>query len=72
VGGAYGGFASFSEVTGRFAYLSYRDPNLASTLNVYDGAADALAEAEVTDEDCLQTIIGTVADLDSPMTAGKQ
>jgi Zn-dependent M16 (insulinase) family peptidase len=71
VGGAYGGFASFSEASGRFAFLSYRDPNLANTLKVYDGAADALAEAEVTDEDCLQAIIGTVADLDSPMSPGK-
>ena len=28
VGGAYGGFARFSEASGRFVYLSYRDPNL--------------------------------------------
>jgi hypothetical protein len=38
MGGAYGGFCRFSPLTGTFSYLSYRDPNLLTTLDNYDGA----------------------------------
>eukprot|EP01039_Chlorochromonas_danica_P003801 gene3802-4151_t len=69
VGGAYGGFARFNEGSGRFLYLSYRDPNLLNTLNAYDGAADHLHAEEVSSEEVLQSIIGSIGDLDSPMTA---
>jgi hypothetical protein len=74
VGGAYGGFARFSPATGRFAYLSYRDPNLKVTLDAYDNAAAALETAahEITDEDVLQAIIGTVSDLDGPMSSDQK
>lgn len=72
VGGAYGGFARFSETSGRMMYLSYRDPNLVQTLNIYDKAADALAAAEITDEDILQAIIGTVGDLDAPLSPSQK
>ena len=64
VGGAYGGFGRFSEVSGRMMYLSYRDPNLKSTLDIYDGAGAALKTAEIADQDILQvyTINGNVID----------
>jgi len=68
LGGAYGGFARFSEATGRFVYMSYRDPNLAVTLDVYDKTAKHLEEAEISDQDLLQAIIGTVGDLDGPLS----
>lgn len=69
LGGAYGGFARFSESTGRFVYLSYRDPNLAQTLNVYKEAGNYLLnEADVSSEDILQSIIASIGDLDSPMS----
>src|SRR5262249_35602793 len=32
-GGAYGGFSVFDNQSGTFSYLSYRDPNLLSTLD---------------------------------------
>lgn len=66
VGGAYGGFAQFSDTTGRFVYLSYRDPNLMNTIEVYKNAPQFLSEAELSSEDLLQSIIGTVGELDSP------
>lgn len=68
LGGAYGGFARFSDVTGRFTYISYRDPNCFNTLNVYDETATALSEADLSSEDVLQAIIGSVGELDSPMS----
>ena len=34
VGGAYGAMNSYNPTTGMFKYVSYRDPNLLSTLKV--------------------------------------
>ena len=71
MGGAYGGFARFGAGSGVASFLSYRDPNLANTLSIYDRAADVLEEEanRMTQEELAQAIIGTVGDLDSPMTA---
>lgn len=72
MGGAYGGFCTFSPFSGFFSFLSYRDPNLEKTLDVYDGAADYLMEAaDFMEEnpDMLATaIIGTVGDLDGALS----
>ena len=57
MGGAYGGFARFSETSGRFVYMSYRDPNLAKTLEIYDKAPAALLGAHITKEDILQVSV---------------
>jgi Zn-dependent M16 (insulinase) family peptidase len=48
--------------------MSYRDPNLINTLNTYDAAAEHVLEADITSEDILQGIIGTIGDLDGPLT----
>mmetsp|Transcript_64393 Transcript_64393/g.112423 ORF Transcript_64393/g.112423 Transcript_64393/m.112423 type:complete len:1091 (+) Transcript_64393:80-3352(+) len=71
MGGAYGGFTQFGASSGIASFLSYRDPNLADTLSIYDRAADVLEEeaANLSDEDLLTAIIGTVGGLDRPMTA---
>lgn len=71
VGGAYGGFARFSEGSGRFVFLSYRDPNCAKTLDIYDatGAALETEAGHITAEDTLQAVIGAVSDLDGPMNS---
>merc|ERR1712046_39314 len=68
MGGAYGGFARFSETSGRFVYMSYRDPNLKKTLDIYDKAPEALLESEISDGDILQGVIGAIGDLDSPLS----
>jgi len=69
IGGAYGGFCSFDMKDGFFSFLSYRDPNLASTLDVYDATADDLEKSAALlaqDEEALATaIIGTIGDMDS-------
>lgn len=68
MGGAYGGFCTFSPFSGFFSFLSYRDPNLDKTIDVYDNAADALfaaADALEKDPEALATaIIGTIGDKD--------
>lgn len=72
MGGAYGGMCQFSSFSSLFTFLSYRDPNLDKTLDVYDGAADALAEAaEILENDpaALETaIIGTIGDIDGALS----
>lgn len=72
IGGAYGGFCMFAPSSGYFSYLSYRDPNLAKTLDVYDATADALMaaadELEKDPEALATAIIGTVGDLDGALS----
>lgn len=72
MGGAYGGFCTFSPFSGYFSFLSYRDPNLDKTLDVYDAAAEALfaaADAMENDPEVLAAaIIGTIGDQDSALS----
>merc|ERR1712217_591847 len=68
MGGAYGGFGRFSPNTGRFTYMSYRDPNLQKTLDIYDKAPESLLAHPVGEDDILQGIIGAIVDLDGPMS----
>ena len=72
MGGAYGGFARFGENSGRMVFLSYRDPNLSKTLDIYDNAAEYLKSTEIPEEEVKQTIIGCTGDLDTPMTADQK
>ena len=67
VGGAYGCFASFSR-SGFVTFASYRDPNLKRTLEIYDKAADFIKNFEAGERDMTKYIIGTVSDLDFPLT----
>ncbi|KAK4437867.1 Presequence protease 1, chloroplastic/mitochondrial [Sesamum alatum] len=64
-GGAYGGFCDFDTHSGVFSYLSYRDPNLLKTLDVYDGTSNFLRELEMDDDALTKAIIGTIGDVDS-------
>jgi Zn-dependent M16 (insulinase) family peptidase len=72
VGGAYGGSSSFSESSGVFTYKSYRDPNLAQTLSVYGETGDHVLNEPVGEQELLQAVIGTVGDLDSPMSVDQK
>ncbi|CQR71747.1 Peptidase M16C associated [Sporomusa ovata DSM 2662] len=67
-GGAYGAFARF-ERNGNMVFGSYRDPNLQDTLAIYDEAAGFLESFTVSDREMTKYIIGTISDLDSPLTA---
>ncbi|MFS7956834.1 putative metalloenzyme, LuxS/M16 peptidase, peptidase M16C associated [Helianthus anomalus] len=64
-GGAFGGFCDFNTRSGVLSFLSYRDPNLLKTLNVYDGTSDFLCQLEINDDALKKAIIGTIGDLDS-------
>ena len=71
VGGAYGCFAGFSRA-GRATFVSYRDPNLTRTLEVYDRASDYVKTFDAGERDMTKYIIGTISDLDFPLTAGSK
>ncbi|PIN10818.1 Metalloendoprotease HMP1 (insulinase superfamily) [Handroanthus impetiginosus] len=64
-GGAYGGFCDFDTHSGVFSFLSYRDPNLLKTLDVYDGSSNFLRELEMDDDALTKAIIGTIGDVDA-------
>lgn len=66
-GGAYGAFANIGR-NGTALFASYRDPNLAETINVFDGISDYLANLEVSDREITKYIIGTMSGIDAPKT----
>lgn len=66
-GGAYGCMCSFGK-TGDCYFVSYRDPNLKGTIDIYEKAADTIARFEADERTMTQYIIGAVSDLDMPMT----
>ncbi len=48
-----------------FSFLSYRDPNLTRTLDVYKGAGDFLRDVEISGEEVTKGIIGAIGDMDA-------
>ncbi|MHB8134497.1 MAG: insulinase family protein [Anaerolineaceae bacterium] len=65
LGGAYGGFSTFDRLSGIFTFLSYRDPNLLSTLDYYDRTANFLKTIKIDQAELTKNIIGTIGDIDS-------
>jgi Zn-dependent M16 (insulinase) family peptidase len=63
-GGAYGGHCMFDRYSGGFTFVSYRDPNLLDTLDIYDRTADFLKQADLNDAELTRNIIGTIGDID--------
>ncbi len=66
-GGAYGCMCNFNRI-GEGYFVSYRDPNLKRTMEVYEGVAEYLRNFTVSDFDMNKYIIGTISNLDQPMT----
>lgn len=64
-GGAYGGFNTFDQFSGVMTFLSYRDPNLLSTLDIYDGTPDFLRGLDLNQSELTKAIIGAIGDLDA-------
>ena len=66
-GGAYGCMSNFNRI-GEGYMVSYRDPNLRRTMDVYEGVVEYLENFTVSDRDMNKYIIGTISNLDQPMT----
>jgi presequence protease len=64
-GGAYGGFCVFDPQSGTFGYLSYRDPNLVQTLDIYDQTPTFLEDLDLSQEELVKSIIGAIGNIDA-------
>lgn len=65
-GGAYGCMSGFGK-TGDSYFVSYRDPNLRKTNEVYEGVVDYVRNFTVADRDMTKYIIGTISEMDTPL-----
>ena len=65
-GGAYGCMSNFNRL-GEGYLISYRDPNLERTMEVYEGVVDYLKNFTVDERDMNKYIIGTMSNIDRPM-----
>ncbi len=57
--------AFFDSQSGVYNFLSYRDPNLLSSLETYDLTSHYLKTLELDDAEVTKSIIGTIGDLDT-------
>lgn len=66
-GGAYGCMSSFGK-TGDCYFVSYRDPNLAKTIEAYEHAAEFVRKYDADERTLTQYIIGALSEKDIPLT----
>ncbi len=66
-GGAYGCMSGFGR-SGEGYLVSYRDPNLAETYQIYEGIVKYLQEFDPDDRDMTKYVIGAISGMDTPMT----
>jgi hypothetical protein len=68
-GGAYGCSTGFSR-NGESYFVSYRDPNLEKTNEVYEHIPDYLRNFQADERDMTKYIIGTLGTTDAPLNPG--
>lgn len=66
-GGAYGCMSSFMR-NGDCFFVSYRDPNLQKTVEVYEHTGEYLKNFTADERTLTQYIIGTISDVDAPLS----
>ncbi len=66
-GGAYGIMCNFGK-TGDSYLVSFRDPNLKKTVDIFEKTGDYLREFSADERTMTKYIIGAVSDLDVPLT----
>lgn len=66
-GGAYGCMCNFGK-SGDSYFVSYRDPNLEKTIEIYEKAADYIEAFDADERTMTQFIIGAISEMDLPMT----
>ena len=71
-GGAYGSSLNFDLYTGDLALVSYRDPNLAETLEIYDDIPEFLNQLEIPKEEFEKIVIGCAGKIDPPLTPDRK
>ena len=66
-GGAYGCMSGFKR-SGESYFVSYRDPHLRRTLDVFAGVPDYIREFSADENEMTKYIIGTISGKDTPKT----
>ncbi|PLX93863.1 MAG: peptidase M16 [Desulfuromonas sp.] len=69
-GGAYGGMANSSSESGLFSLLSYRDPQLTRTLDVYEQALAWVQQGNFDEEKIKEAILAVFSAIDRPLSPG--
>ncbi|MCQ2536550.1 MAG: insulinase family protein [Lachnospiraceae bacterium] len=70
-GGAYGCMSQFAR-SGKGILVSYRDPNLEKTNDVFEKTPGYLRNFDADDKDMTKYVIGCFGDLDAPKSANKK
>lgn len=70
-GGAYGCMSGFKRGGGCF-FVSYRDPNLQKTFDVFAGIPEYIRNFEADETEMTKYIIGTISGMDTPLTPSAQ
>ena len=64
-GGAYGAFSQLDRHSGSLVFVSYRDPNLENTLDVFDRCGEFLRGDSLNNEEISKAVIGAIGQLDA-------
>jgi presequence protease len=64
-GGAYGAFCPFDRLSGVLTFISYRDPNIQGTLEVYDQSGEFLRQLDINRAELTKSIIGVIGEMDA-------
>lgn len=67
-GGAYGCMSGYFRDGGCY-FVSYRDPNLGQTIDVFEKAADFIENYDADERTMTQYVIGAISEMDIPLTA---
>lgn len=70
-GGAYGCMSNFKR-NGDSFLVSYRDPHLKNTLKIFEGTTEYLKYFQADEREMTKYIIGTISELDTPLTPSLQ
>jgi Zn-dependent M16 (insulinase) family peptidase len=64
LGGAYGCFIQFGQISGNLAFVSYRDPQVKKTYDAYNCVPDIITNLDLPNKVMEQLIIGTYGNFD--------
>lgn len=71
-GGAYGSGASYAPHTGNFHLYSFRDPNLAKTLDEFQIALEKIGSGKFTKQELEEAKFGIIQSIDTPVPPGNR
>ncbi|MBQ7795904.1 MAG: insulinase family protein [Lachnospiraceae bacterium] len=66
-GGAYGCMSGIGR-SGEGYFVSYRDPNVKESNDIYEGIPEYLENFDADERDMTKYVIGTISDIDTPLT----